>query len=86
MNLLTKIRNMINLKGADLLQAFEETDTNQRGFIYFKDLKDALLRFGIASVKTYHLMTLYKIYISKPPEKDLLSESEVNTMGILKNK
>jgi len=47
LNLLTKIRNMINLKGADLLSAFEETDSQQRGYIYFKNLKDALMRFGI---------------------------------------
>lgn len=59
---------MIKLKGADLLQAFEETDQGQRGFVYFKDLKDALIRFGISNVKNYHILTLYKIYKQKPKE------------------
>ncbi|EAR94381.2 EF hand protein (macronuclear) [Tetrahymena thermophila SB210] len=79
LSLLTKIRNMINLKGADLLQAFEEVDTQQRGFIYFKQLKDCLLRFGISNVKSYHILTLYKIYLSKPKPKEQLKDSQMKS-------
>lgn len=53
---------MISLKGADLYQAFKDVDTQQTGFIYFKNLKDALSIFGISNIKSYHILTLYKIY------------------------
>lgn len=45
-------------------QAFEETDPQLKGYIYFKNLKDVLLRFGIENVRNYHVLTLYKLYLS----------------------
>lgn len=70
LNLLTTIRSMINLKGADLLQAFEEIDSEKKGYTNFKGLEAAMIRFGLQNVKSYHLLTIYKIYKSKPKVKE----------------
>ena len=47
LNLLTNIRNLINLKGCDLLQAFKESDPKDTGYVYFRDFKDCFTRFGL---------------------------------------
>ena len=33
-------------------------------------MKEAMIKFGLQNVKSYHINTLYKIYKSKPKQKE----------------
>lgn len=67
--LLSKIKNLMTVKGIDLLEIFKELDKSKSGECNYEGLKEALKNFGLSNLKNYHLLTLYKIYKNKyePP-------------------
>lgn len=63
--LLSKIKNLITVKGIDLMQIFVELDKNKSGECNYDGLREALKSFGLTNLKNYHMLTLYKIYKNK---------------------
>lgn len=53
LNLLTKIKNLVSFKGADLLQTFVEYDSAGSGVVSFEELKTCLTRFGLSNIRNY---------------------------------
>ena len=62
LGLLAKIKSLLSVKGADLLQCFIEFDQEKTGFIDMQGLKTVLNNFGLPHIKPYEITTLIRLY------------------------
>lgn len=69
LNLMEKIRKLVNEKGADLEKCLEEEDKEGGGRVDIEALRRGLSTFGLTHIKKYQVNMLMKIYRKKEGEQ-----------------
>ena len=69
LNLMEKIRKLVNEKGSDLEKSLEEEDKEGGGRVDMEGLRRGLVSFGLTHVKKYQVNMLIKIYRRREGEQ-----------------